>query len=183
MNKFNQNLFQYLYKWSGKNPLIDGVGIFFANDLIYLLVALFLIFVLAEEGIRRKMYLFIEGALAVILSRGIITETVHFFYDVARPFAFYGFSPLIGESGSSFPSGHATVLFALVVPMWCVNRTWGAFFFATSLLVGIARVYAGIHWPLDILGGIVIGILSGIIVHMLLKSSRDKIYPAGLSNR
>ena len=41
--------------------------------------------------------------------------------------------------------------------------------------MGIARIYVGVHWPLDILGGIIIGIASAIFIRRILKSSREKL--------
>jgi len=39
-------------------------------------------------------------------------------------------------------------------------------------LMGIARVYAGVHWPIDIVGGAVVGLLSAWFMHWLLRGSR-----------
>ena len=138
----------------------------------------FLILVFRQSGARRKFYLFAEGALAVILARGIVTEVIRFFYNVQRPFAALGFSPLISESGWSFPSGHMAWFFALVAVMWFVNRTWGTWYLVLTVLMGIARIYAGVHWPLDILGGIVVGVASGYFVHWLFRGTREELFPA-----
>jgi undecaprenyl-diphosphatase len=155
---------------------MDGVGIFFANYLIYFLILGFLFLVLIENGSRRKWYRFAEGALATLLSRGIVTEVIRYFYHHPRPFVFYGFVPLVPESSWSFPSGHMTFLFALAMAVWYANRKWGIIYFLLSFVVGIARIYAGVHWPLDILGGMVVGIACGIIIHGLFGSTRKALY-------
>jgi undecaprenyl-diphosphatase len=172
----NQSLFLFIHNFSGRSPILDGIGIFFANYLVYFLVLGFLFLVLVEDGSRRKLYRFAEGALAILLSRGIVTELIRHFYYHPRPFEFYGFVSLVPESGASFPSGHMTFLFALAMAVWYANRKWGIVYFLLSLVVGIARIYAGVHWPLDILGGIVVGIACGMIVHGLLRSSRKALY-------
>lgn len=172
----NQSLFNYIYSFAGKNPLIDGMGIFLANYLTYFLVLGFLLLVLTEDGLRRKIYRLMEGILAVLLSRGIITEGIRFFYHHPRPFEFYGFAPLTPESGWSFPSGHMTFLFALVGVVWYIDRRWGIVYFLLSLVVGIARIYVGVHWPFDIIAGMAIGILSAIFIHTLLSRTRTELY-------
>ncbi len=169
----NQSFFLLIHNLAGRNAFLDGLAIFFAQWLPYLLVIGFLVLMYDQIGSRRKLYLFAEGALAVILSRGIIATTIHFFYYHARPFVVYGFTPLIGESGSSFPSGHAAWFFALAMVVWYANRKWGIWYFILAALMGIARVYVGVHWPFDILGGAAIGIASGIAINALLKSSGD----------
>jgi undecaprenyl-diphosphatase len=173
----NQSLFNYIHQFAGRSPILDGIGIFFSNYLIYFLVLGFLFLVLVEKGPRRKLYRFAEGALTTILARGIVTELIRHFYYHLRPFEFYGFTPLVPESGASFPSGHMTFLFALAMAVWYANRKWGIVYFLLAAAVGIARIYVGVHWPYDIVGGIVIGVVCGIIVHQLLKPSRVALYP------
>ncbi len=172
MSVFNQIVFQWIHGLAGRNIIIDDLGVFFANWLPYLMGLGFLLLAAYQPGWKRKLYVFIEGALATILARGIVTEALRFFYFHPRPFDFYGFTPLIPESGSSFPSGHMTFFFALALVVWYVNRTWGAWYLVLSSIVGVARIYVGVHWPLDILGGAAIGLLCGWFVHWLLRRSR-----------
>jgi len=175
MSALNQSLFVWIHNFSGRWAVLDYFAIFCAEWLPYILFAAFLLLVAYQLGSRRKLYLFAEGALAVILSRGIITTTIQFFYYHPRPFEVYGFAPLIAESGSSFPSGHAAWFFALAMAVWFANRKWGWWFFAAATLIGIARIYAGVHWPLDIIGGAVIGVASGCFVHWLLKDAEKEL--------
>ena len=171
----NQSIFLWIHHFAGHNGFLDGLGIFFAEWLPYILVVAFLVLVFMQTGLRHRLYLFAEGALAVILARGIVTTAIRFFYIHPRPFEALGFTPLIPESGSSFPSGHATWFFALALVVWFANRKWGWWFFALATINGIARIYVGVHWPFDILGGAAIGGASGIFVHWLLKKSRVQL--------
>ena len=176
MSSFNQILFQFIYHFSHLNFLLDDLGIFCAQYLPYLLGFAFLVLLFYEKGWRRKWFLFSEAAIAVILSRGLLTEIIRFFYNHPRPFDVLGFTPLISESGSSFPSGHAAFLFALAMVVFFRNRKWGTWFFILSVVNGIARIYVGVHWPLDVVGGAVIGIGSAWFIHWLLNDSRKKLY-------
>jgi undecaprenyl-diphosphatase len=172
MSSFNQVVFHAIYGLSHQNGFLDFVGIFFAEWLPYLLVLAFLVLIYYQKGWRRRVYLFCEGALAIILSRGVVTEVIRFFFHEQRPFSFYGFAPLIAESGWGFPSGHAAWFFALAMTVWYVNRKWGIWYFVLVLVMGVARVYVGVHWPLDIAGGAIIGVGSALFVHWLLRESR-----------
>lgn len=165
----NQSLFQWIYGLSHRNVFADNLGIFLAAYLPYLLLVGFFILIYAQKESRRRWMLFIEGALATLLARGIITELIRYFYTHPRPFDVYGFSPLIPESGNSFPSGHMTFYFALAMVMLFWSRRWGVRYLVLALLIGLARIYAGVHWPLDILGGALIGILSGFATHAALR--------------
>lgn len=165
----NQYLFNLIFSLHGHSFLIDDLGVLFAKYVPYLLVLGFFVLIFHESSWRRRLFLFIEGALATILSRGILTEIIRFFYHHPRPFEALNFPPLIPESGYSFPSGHATFYFALATVIFLWNRRWGIWYLIFAALNGIARIYVGVHWPLDILGGAAIGILSGIILHSILK--------------
>lgn len=176
MESLNQWMFQVIYMSAHRNGMWDALAIFFAEWLPYLLVAAFLVLVYYQKGWRRKCYLFCEGALAIILARGIVAEVIHLLYHHPRPFSVYGLVPLFAESGWSFPSGHATWFFALALTVWFANRTWGWWFFALAAIMGVARVYAGVHWPMDILGGAVMGAASAWFVHWLIGGSRRALH-------
>lgn len=165
-----------MYELGGhRNAFWNFLAIFFAQYLPYLLVLAFLVLVYYQKGWRCKVYVFCEAALAIILSRGLVTEIIRYFYHVPRPFDFYNFMPLISEGGWSFPSAHAAWFFALATVVWFANRKWGWWYFVLALVMGVARIYAGAHWPLDVIGGAAVGILSALFIHWLLKGSRREL--------
>lgn len=175
MFELNQRLFPFFYAAAHHNAFWDVLAIFLAEWLPYLLVIAFFVLLYYQKTARRRIYLFCEAALTIILARGIIATTIHYFYHEPRPFSFYSFTPLFNETGWSFPSGHATWFFALALVVWFANRRWGWWFFALAVLMGAARVYAGVHWPLDIVGGAVIGLLCAWFVHWTLAKSRKEL--------
>ncbi len=172
MSALNQAAFQWIHGFAGRNIVVDDLGTFFAAYLPYLLGFGFLALVALQPGARRKLYVFIEGALAVIISRGVATVIIYHFYFHPRPFLFYGFAPLISAAGPSFPSGHAAFFFALALAAWYADRTWGNWYLVLASLNGIARIYAGVHWPLDIIAGAALGLASAWAVHRILRRSR-----------
>ena len=74
-----------------------------------------------------------------------------------------------------------TLFFALATAVWFANRKWGAWYFILATLMGIARIYAGVHWPLDIIGGAAIGIVSTLCVRWLLAGSRKSLTGAAVA--
>lgn len=175
MGDFNLSLFNFLHGLSGRNSFVDAAGIFTAEYLPYLIFLCFLLLVILQPGWRQKIFFFSEAAIAIILSRGLITEIARFFYYSPRPFEALNFQSLIPESGSSIPSGHAAFFFALATIIYFYNRRLSIWYFVISLLIGLARIFAGVHWPSDIVAGAVVGILSGLFVHSLLKSYLEKL--------
>lgn len=162
-------LFTYINNFARKCLYVDAWGVFFADYLVYfLLVGAALIYFLVKKK-EKLRYLFVIGS-SVILSRLVITELIRLIWHRSRPFVDYQVNQVIEHSASgSFPSGHIAFLFALAMAVYFFNKKWGLVFFILSLVVGLARIFVGIHYPLDILGGIVIGIVSAVVARALIR--------------
>jgi len=93
-------------------------------------------------------------------------------YDVIN-----GLVPLIArQSDASFPSGHACASFASAfVYLRTLPGRWGAAALTLAILISFSRLYVGVHYPSDVIAGIVIGIVSGWMVLTLYKRKRPKI--------
>ena len=175
----NRAIFDYLNNFAGKSAVFDWFVVFFAEYSAYILVAIFLAFLIfSKKNSREKIHFFLFAVTSIFLSRIIITEAIRYFYPVSRPFMNNAVNQLIfHETSSSFPSGHAAFFFALVtaftlghsVSKWTLSVP--TFFFIGAILMGLARIIAGIHWPLDILGGAVVGFFSTLAVKKILDKS------------
>ena len=164
------SIFQLIHGLANRWWLFDWLGIFLAQYLPYLIV-LFAFFLLAKEkNWRQRIYFFCLAGLSVILARGVITEIIRFFYYRPRPFLALQFQSLLGNSdiAGSFPSGHAAAYFALALAVFYINRKLGWWFLGAAFLVGLGRIFVGVHWPLDILAGAVIGLGSAFLVRKFL---------------
>ena len=173
----NQSLFYYLNNLAGKSVCFDSIVIFCAEYLPYILIAGFLlILIFSKKTLREKIKFFIFAAISIFLSRVVITEIIRYFYFHPRPFVNNAVHQLIfHETTGSFPSGHTAFFFALATAVTLGHlvskRTLSVpiIFFAGAVLIGVARVIAGIHWPFDILSGAVIGIISSVLVAKFFK--------------
>ena len=162
-------LFNLIHSASGVFKLLDWVGIFAAAYLPYFMLVGFILLVLRQSVFSQKFYFFILAFLSALLSRGIITETIRFFYDRSRPFEALDFTSLINHSASgSFPSGHASFYFVIVAVVYFLDRRWFRYFFPAAILIGMARVFVGVHWPLDVAAGAIIAISSVFVVRYFL---------------
>jgi undecaprenyl-diphosphatase len=80
---------------------------------------------------------------------------------------------LVGcAGGKSFPSLHAANNFgiALILSRYFRSKTW--IFYTLASLIALSRVFVGVHYPLDILGGAVMGSLTSIIIIFLFEKIR-----------
>lgn len=73
----------------------------------------------------------------------------------------------------SFPSGHATFLFALAWSMYSFDKKAGSIIFASAVIVGVARVLAGVHYWYDILAGFLVGGIVSYVVLFLTRKMRS----------
>ncbi len=62
-----------------------------------------------------------------------------------------------GADGYSFPSGHATIAWALATVLAHKEPKYKLFFFILAFLISFSRIYIGKHYPLDVISGAVIG--------------------------
>ena len=70
------------------------------------------------------------------------------------------FTPLISHAANNgFPSDHSLISFAFASIVFLFNKKLGFVLFLLSFLVGLSRVYVGVHYPIDILGSFLICII------------------------
>jgi membrane-associated phospholipid phosphatase len=146
-----------------------------AVQLPYLLIAAaVLVGVVSLWGKPRQFARYLLSLLvAGLAARLVIVEAVRILIQTVRPYVALSFAPLIEPvQEHSFPSGHVSVLAALAFTAWRTRPAAGAALFAGAIIVGVARVLAGVHWPVDILGGMAVGALTALLVHVLM----DRIF-------
>lgn len=94
----------------------------------------------------------------------------HYLKDlIAHPRPDLVFALITPDSLYSFPSGHASFMFALGFAMNYFNFRAGLIIVILALLTGMARVLAGVHFWYDIVGGAILGYLVSLVAIMIFK--------------
>ena len=127
---------------------------------------------------RKTRWAGVAVVLAFVLDVLIVNVILKLSVNRARPWqtypdmGFHEFHQAIGvrePTDSSFPSGHTAALFACAIALVCYYKAKGIPAVAVALLVAISRIYLCMHYPTDVLGGMVIGSACGVGGYFLLK--------------
>lgn len=163
----NNQIFFFFYSFAHQSEIFDDIIIFFAVYFPYLIVLLAILFLLFYKKWKEFFVVFFSATFAWVLASYVFK----FLFHTLRPFnAFPQVQSLIPESGYSFPSGHATFFMALAVAIFFYHKKAGYWFIFFALLIGIARIIAGVHFPIDILGGFVLGGIVSYLVAFFTKN-------------
>lgn len=173
----NNQIFFALYSLAHQSRLGDFLIVFFAQYFPYLVILLAIIFLFFHHEIfsaqkpfhtlteRWKEIFFVSLSVFVAWIFGIFLKII---FALPRPFIeFSNVLPLLRPTDFSFPSGHAALFMAIAVAIFLYQKKAGYWFMFFTLLIGVARIIAGVHFPIDILGGYLVG---SVISYLLIKS-------------
>ena len=139
------------------NKIFTGLGF-----VMYPLLLLWLL----SQGFRRDLFF-------VILIPGISFVAVSFLrkrYNARRPYEVYPINPLIirDKSGASFPSRH-TFSIMLIGGLWFIYQpAVGIVILVCGAGLAVIRVIGGVHFPRDVIGGTVLGLICAFLVYVFV---------------
>jgi len=189
----NEYLFRGLNDLAGKYYWLDKIVVFFAHYLPYILVAFLILLLLKNFKKNKKIIL---GSFLTAGLGWLIVLLIRLFYYHPRPFVENQVNLISSHSlTSSFPSAHAVFLFSISSFIYFYSREkcsgtralarsedetlisspttrhfWrrvSVWFLIFSFLIVVSRVFAGVHWPLDILVGAILGIFIAFLANRL----------------
>lgn len=140
--------------------------LFTASFLIWFLYAGLIILWIIDGRVKKEVAL--HAFISSISAQGL-AEVLKSLFQTVRPFVENGGSimTISTPTNAAFPSTHSAAGFALAFAVFLHNRKLGVVFLIGALLVGVARVMANVHYPIDILGGAVLGIIVAFIFDKL----------------
>lgn len=165
LRQLDYKLFHFINGLAKRWRWLDYGGIFCAVYLIWFMaIAALIFFWHLPAQINRWRYLF--TLLASSASAYAVSAIIGFAYGRARPFVdLDGARQLITTSffHKSFPSSHATLAFALAFTVLWFDRPLGIVMLILAILVSWGRVFVGVHYPLDVMTGAILG---GVISYL-----------------
>ncbi|MBX4188552.1 phosphatase PAP2 family protein [Candidatus Saccharibacteria bacterium] len=152
---------------------MDSITVFCAKYLFVFVVILFAwAWFKAPRKLKKQMIVAVvlAGVIAAVLDK----LAGGLYYD-PRPFVTHNVTPLVAHAADNgFPSEHTLFTFTIATVLYFYRPKLGYLAFGLALLVGIGRVAAHVHSPIDIIGGIAIGLISGWCGYQLAKMISKK---------
>ena len=140
-------LFETIQSWTG-DPVLDELMVLIATYLI-LIIPLSLIALWLVGHRRRSFTIFVITVAAIAIAQLL---GLGFYHD---PPHLQGYETILeNDPENAFPSNHAASIFGFAAGTIYVRyRRFAGIALAFALLIGFARVYTGLHFPIDIAGG------------------------------
>ena len=150
-------------------PILTAVMVFFSRignlGLIWIFTGLALL--LPNKTRRGGVFMLICLLAAYLINDLVIKELV----ARIRPYeTIQGLRILVApESSFSFPSGHTNTSFSAAFALTRAFGKKGAFAYIPAALIAVSRVYVGVHYPTDVLAGMIVGTIVALLVCLLLQ--------------
>ena len=182
----NQKLFFRINKQIGSKPLLDRFMRFCGHDLIYILT--FVVFMWGTTVLfdtdPNRFRLFMKLLMTAAVFGFGTSWLIALIAPRRRPIREFPekVQQLIEPLGTwkSFPSDHTIASFILAemaiifgAPLW-----FGSLLILSAMLIGFARVYVGVHYPRDVLGGIIVATIFSFASFFLLQHITEPLYSA-----
>ena len=177
----NEIIFFNLYGLAHQSNFLDWLIVFCANNFGYIMIFLAFVFlVFHTDGVfdYRTPFLQFKNKFKEVffvfssaITAYIVEYVLKLMMPAPRPFVlFENVTPLFLHGGmDSFPSGHAMFFGALAMSLFFVHKRMGILYFIVALIVGLARIAAGVHFPIDIFMGFVFGIATAFILKLIFE--------------
>jgi undecaprenyl-diphosphatase len=149
------------------NPILDSIMLFFTNTNSAPIITILIFVSIVFPKTRRIGF---QMLLASFISQILINNELKHLITRCRPcWLEPGVKLLVDCPNSySFPSGHTSGFFTLATAIFLSNKKFGIPALVFASLGAFSRLYLFVHWPTDVLGGILSGALCGVLSFLII---------------
>ena len=173
LEKFNVGGFRLINDLAGHNVWLDRFMVFAADKMGYLLILFVLIIFWKKDYFKQVVFVSLGSAL---VAKFVFVSIFRYLIYSPRPFMVLERVNILmnHQFESSFPSGHASFYFALATGVYLYNKKAGYIYLILVGLMGLARIFVSVHWPLDILAGAILGWGTALMLNKVLMRFQEK---------
>ncbi|MFA6423000.1 MAG: phosphatase PAP2 family protein [Patescibacteria group bacterium] len=173
IQSFDRNILDFLYKFAISHPIAEFISQIFALATIYLVPLILLCLWFRKDDNDKNKIVALDVLFAGIIGWQVIAGIVKQFIFRARPFenGLISVNELVfHRPDQSFPSDHASLIFAVTFMLYFLKQYKLAnLTLIAAILVSLARIATGLHYPSDILGGVVVGFMVAFVMWLVKK--------------
>ena len=173
---FDSGMFHIVNNWatvagSFLNPFFKFISFFGASGLFFIILSVVLCLFKKSRKLGGTMLLsiIVGGLFTNVILKNLVARPRPYTVDEFKPM--WEMAGAITESEYSFPSGHTTVTMVSMMSLFFIcNKKWSWTGFFFVILMGLSRVYLFAHYLTDVLAGLIVGFVSGIIGYFVAKA-------------
>ena len=181
LNIWDTNLFLFLNGLY--SPFFDGFMFAVSAKFTWIPLYLAVLFVVVRKWKRESIWLVVALVLCIVISDQISSGLIKELVQRPRPSRaaeLQGMVHLVnGYTGGKFGfvSSHAAnaVGFALLTSLLFRNKAYSSVIFVWAIFTAYSRIYLGVHYPLDILGGCLVGVMAAFVCFLAIKKLRPSL--------
>lgn len=177
MNKLlelDRSLFLFLNELN--SPWMDPIMYFLTDGRVWMPLYILIGYLIYTQFKKESLWILAGIILSIIITDQITTTFMKPFFARLRPSHEPSLQGLVHTVNNyfgglyGFASSHAANTFGVTMFLWLILRQhyrWAAFLFIWPIVMSYSRIYLGVHYPGDIMGGTLIGLLTGWLVFRL----------------
>jgi undecaprenyl-diphosphatase len=166
ISHLDYTVFQWINHLAISERFLNPLMVLLAGKAEYLFFAGIIFYWFFQKSQNRRMV--VNACLSACLALGVNVLIGLFFYR-DRPFVTHHVNWLIPHlKNASFPSDHATAAFVIAASIWLWKKRDGWIWLFLAAGIALSRVWTGVHYPLDVIAGMLIGVGSAVAIHVVL---------------
>jgi len=162
-------------------PVLDKIMVFITwlGNIGWIWIAAALLFILFKKHRELGIIMILSLLLALLVGNALMKPL----FQRERPFINAPQINLLisAPADYSFPSGHAFSSFAAATVIWLYKKRWGIYAVTLAALISFSRLYLYVHYPTDVLAGIILGICAAIASYKIYVFKRGFQCPPSLT--
>ncbi|MED1787372.1 undecaprenyl-diphosphatase [Brevibacillus laterosporus] len=163
-SELNIDVFRSINDLGKQYAALNPGVVFIAEYMVYFLGLGLVVYWFTRNHRNRMMV--IQAVITFILAE-ILGKLAGLFYSHYQPFAvLQDVNQLVEHAiDNSFPSDHSILFFSICASFWLMRKKEGWLWLVLAVFVGLSRVWVGVHYPVDVITGALLGFISALFVY------------------